>query len=162
MDSIAPCTPEVCTPGVVVFDPVGFVQSYPAFATVPQVSLESNFQLATLFLNNGCCSVVQDAPTRAQLLNLITAHVTALLNGVNGKPPTGAVGRVSQGTEGSVTATLDYSSTTTESEAFWTQTQWGAFYWRATLPYRLARYVPPQRQCHGYGGLGYYGGGYYL
>lgn len=153
MDTIAPCTPQVCTPGVVVFDPVGFVASYPAFATVPAAALSMNFSLAELQLNNSCCSVVRDAPTRAYLLDLLTAHITALLNGANGKPATGAVGRVSDATEGSVSASLEYS---TEQNGVWyNQTTWGAMYWQATLRFRLARYVPPRR-CGTWGGGNYF------
>ena len=98
------------TPGIVTFNAQAFAAAYPAFAFLPQETLTNNFTLATMLLGNSYCSVVQDAPTRANLLNLITAHVTALLNGAWGKPPSGAVGRVISGTEGSVTAQIEWSS----------------------------------------------------
>lgn len=129
-------------PGIVTFDPAAFIAAFPAFTQVPAPALTANFNLATLLLDNSTCSVVQDAPTRAQLLNLITAHITALLNGVNGEPPQGVVGRVSSATEGSVSVQTEML-TQTESAAYWNQTQWGALYWRTTAQYRTARYFPP-------------------
>lgn len=127
--------------GIVTFDPDAFTTQYPAFAKVTSVALQNNFNLATLQLNNSWCSVVQDEPTRQMLLYLLTAHITALLNGVNGKGPAGIVGRVSSATEGSVTASVDYLSNPTEAEAYLTQTPWGAQFWRSTVTYRTAQYV---------------------
>lgn len=54
---------------------------------VVSAALASNFTIACLMLNNSVCSVVQDAPTRASLLNLLTAHITALLSGANSNAP---------------------------------------------------------------------------
>lgn len=128
------------TPGIVTFDPAAFIAAYPAFATVPTSALQSNFNSATLMLSNSWGSIVRDEPTRAQLLNLLTAHITALLNGVYGEGPSGAVGRVSAGTEGTVSATIDYL-TQSESAAYFSQTPWGAQFWQSTVIYRTARYV---------------------
>lgn len=130
------------TPGIVVFDPAAFVADFPAFATVSTSALTFNFNLATLQLNNSYCSIVQDEPTRAQLLNLLTAHITALLNGVNGESPTGVVGRISSATQGSVSVQTEFKSDS-EAASYFNQTQWGATFWRATAIYRTARYVPP-------------------
>ena len=148
------CAATPVTPGIVTFDPVAFQSAFPAFALVPGAALSANFTFATLLLNNSCCSVVCDAPTRAQLLNLIVAHITALLNGVNGQAPGGAVGRIASATEGSVSATTEMM-TQTESAAFWNQTQWGAMYWRMTAQYRTARYFPPRSDCYGYQSSGW-------
>lgn len=136
------CTPQPVTPGIVTFDPAAFIVAYPAFATVPSPVLTANFMLATLMLNNSCCSIVQDAPTRAILLNLITAHITALLNGENGQPPQGIVGRINSASEGSVSVGTEMLAKT-ESASYWQQTQYGSIFWQATLVYRTARYVPP-------------------
>lgn len=149
--SIAPCSPVSVTPGVVVFDYDVFIVRYPSFATVAEAVLQQNFNQAELMLNNSCCSVVRDAPTRQILLNLATAHITALLNGVNGQPPQGIVGRVSQGTEGSVSVQAEFEAKS-ESAAYWAQSPWGLQFWISTLKYRTARYVPPA--CQPYFGWG--------
>lgn len=130
------------TPGIVAFDPTAFIAAFPSFTTVPAQALTANFNLATLYLNNSYCSVVQDEPTRAQLLNLATAHITALLNGVNGQPPGGTVGRISGATQGSVSVQMEFK-TDSEAASFWQQTQWGAMFWAATAVYRTMRYVRP-------------------
>lgn len=127
------------TPGIVVFDPAAFIAAYPAFSTVPTPALINNFTAATLMLNNGWGSIVRDAPTRALLLNLLTAHITAILNGTNGGP-SDVVGRLSAATEGSVSATIDYL-TQSEAAAYFSQTVWGAQFWQSTVIYRTARYV---------------------
>lgn len=130
------------TPGIVAFDPAAFIAVFPSFSTVPAAALTANFNLATLYLNNSYCSVVQDEPTRAQLLNLATAHITALLNGVNGQPPGGTVGRISNATQGSISVQMEFK-TDSEAASFWQQTQWGVLFWTATAVYRTMRYVKP-------------------
>lgn len=169
--SVAPCpAPTPPALGVVVFDLAAFRAQYPAFASVPDAAVNFNFTLAELMLNNSCCSVVTDANQREMLLNLLTAHITALLNGVNGQAPSGAVGRVATGTEGSITVGLEYATTTSQSMAYFTQTSWGAQFWQATVGYRTMRYIPaPQRNYGpfpfyaepgfiGFGGPGFNGG----
>lgn len=140
---ISPCASVPVTPGIVTFDAAAFKVAYPAFAGLSDPVLTANFGMATLQMNNSCCSAVKDAPTRALLLNLLVAHISALLNGANGQPPQGIVGRVSQASEGAVSVSADYSSSVNDSEAYYIQTPWGAQYWQSTLPYRTARYIPP-------------------
>ncbi len=105
--------------------------------------LAQNFQLATLQLNNSIASIVQDAPTRAYLLNLLVAHITQLTYGIDGQAPTGIVGRISSATQGSVSVQTQFK-TQSEAAAYYVQTQWGATYWQSTAIYRTARYVVPR------------------
>lgn len=144
--AIDPCpAPAVPVKGVVRFVPSDFRESFPEFESVADPRLQLQFNNATLLLNNSCGSYVCDAALREHLLNLLTAHLAALFDGVNGQPPSGAVGRVSRATEGSVTAELDFSATNTE--AFYVQTQWGALYWAATARFRSFVYVPAPLAC---------------
>ena len=140
---------DAVTPGIVTFDPTAFRTAFPAFASISDAILNGNFTYATLLLNNSCCSVVKDAPTRAQLLNLIVAHITSLLNGANAQPPQGVVGRIANASEGSVSVGTEML-TLSESAAYWNQTPWGAMYWRMTAQYRAATYIPPVCD-YGYG-----------
>lgn len=156
--SIEACVPAVPTPGTVVFNQTEFLALYPVFTT-QTAALQGNFNLATLFLNNNCGSAVCDAPTRQQLLYLLTAHITALLNGAGTTPATGLVGRVSGATEGSVSVEteLGLANTTSAYVASLTQTQWGLLYLAMTVQYRSMRYLaPPQAN---YGPPGWYGFG---
>ena len=143
---ISPCSSTPITPGIVTFDPAAFALAFPAFATVPPAALTTNFNLACLQLNNTCGSVVCDAPTRALLLNLITAHITALLNGANGDPPGGLVGRISSAQQGSVNVQTEFA-TQSEAAAYYAQTQWGAMYWQSVARFRTARYISPRSDC---------------
>ena len=111
--------------------------------------LAQNFQLATLQLNNSYGSIVQDAPTRAYLLNLLVAHLTQLIYGIDGQAPTGVVGRISSANQGSVSVQTEFQ-TQSEAAAFYVQTQFGAIYWQSTAIYRTARYVVPS--CYGSSG----------
>jgi len=135
------------TPGIVTFDPAAFKSAFPAFSTVPDAVLTFNFNLATIQLNNSYGSVVKDAPTRAQLLNLVTAHITALLNGMNGQAPTGTVGRVANASQGSVSVQLEFR-TDSEAASFYAQTTWGSLFWQLTALYRTFRYASRAHHNH--------------
>lgn len=53
---------------VVIFDPEAFKLAYPQFAAVSDAMLTNYFNLATLYLSNTDCSIVQDIPKRTMLL----------------------------------------------------------------------------------------------
>lgn len=145
--TIAACPPSSpVVHGVVVFVPADFKQAYTEFATVADARLTENFNIATLQMNNSCRSRVMDAAKRETLLNLLTAHITALRDGVNSQPPAGVVGRVSSATEGSVSVSADMG-TMVYGQAYYMQTQWGALYWQSTAPYRTMVYVPAPVVC---------------
>jgi hypothetical protein len=161
--SIAPCPPS--TPpqhGVVVFDSAAFKTAFPRFSTVADGALAVNFNLATLQLNNSCGSRVCDAAMRETLLNLLVAHITQLLNGIDGLPPAGIVGRISSAQEGSVKVDADMG-TMVYGQAYYMQTQFGALYWQSTAAFRQALYVPAPPVCADFAGLppGFQGFGCY-
>jgi hypothetical protein len=128
---------------VVRFDPAEFVAVYPAFATLSNAQMQAAFDVAAIFLNNSCCSVVQDANLRQRLLYMATAHVCALIYGENGKPPAGIVGRVDKAAEGTVSVSASYASEMSMSEAYFSQTPYGAMFWQATVAFRSMAYFPP-------------------
>jgi hypothetical protein len=130
------------TPGIVTFNAAAFIQAFPAFSSVNPAQLASNFAFATLQLDNSLCSVVQDVNVRAALLNLLTAHITALLNGENGDAAPSTVGRISSATQGSVNVQTEFDAKTF-SEAYYAQTKYGLQFWQSTARFRTARYVPP-------------------
>lgn len=146
--------------GVVQFDAAEFVAIYPEFnvAPVTNANLLYNFGLASILLNNSCCSVVQDANIRMALLYLLTAHMTALGQGSGGQAPSGIVGRVDSAAEGSVNVSASYATEVSQSMAYFIQTKYGAEFWALTATYRTARYFPPLNQCvdAGYGPGGPY------
>lgn len=152
--SISPCPvpAPVVVKGVVVFEPAAFKALYPAFATVADGVLTGYFSIATIFLNNSCCSVVQDATVRERLLNLLVAHIAALLSGENGKPPSGIVGRVDNAREGTVSVSASYASEMSMTEAYFAQTPYGVMFWQGTLAFRTMMYFPaPANVCFGRG-----------
>lgn len=133
--------------------PADFVAAYPAFATLTNVQMQSAFDVAVLFLNNSCCSVVQDANVRERLLYMLTAHVCALIYGENGNPPSGIVGRVDSAREGSVSVSAAYANDMSMSEAYFSQTPYGAMFWQATVAYRMGGYFTPGPSGACIGGL---------
>lgn len=144
--TIAACPPN--TPpahGVVVFVPATFRVDFPMFTTVTDAALRMNFAIAELALNNTCRSIVMDANKRETLLNLLVAHITALLNGVSGAPPAGIVGRIASATQGTVSVAAEYVAGA--AAAWFIQTQWGAVFWQLTLQYRTFRYIPAPNVC---------------
>lgn len=150
---ITPCPPRApVTRGIVTLDPVAFKVAFPSFATVGGAALQFNFAAAELFLNNTCGSVIKDAVLREKLLNWLTAHVTALFNGVDGQIPGGLVGRISDAAEGSDSVSASFPEN--PSGAWFNQTPWGALYWAAILPWRTFRYAVPPATCADYPGGG--------
>lgn len=124
----------------VVFDPTAFKARYPEFAAVADATLTACFNEAGLYLSNADNSPVQNITRRATLFNMLTAHVAYLggLLSADGMPR--PVGRVSQASEGSVSAGFEYL--TPGTAAWFTQTQYGAAFWQATSSLRGMRYVP--------------------
>lgn len=124
----------------VVFDPAAFKAHYPEFAAVADTTLAACFTEAGLYLSNADNSPVQNLTRRATLFNMLTAHVAYLggLLSADGMPR--PVGRVSQASEGSVSAAFEYL--TPGTAAWFTQTQYGAAFWQATSSLRGMRYIP--------------------
>ena len=124
---------------IVAFNATTFRARYPEFSAVPSATLVAYFNEATLFLDNTDGSPVTNLTRREALLNMLTAHIGALSGALSHDGQSQAVGRVSSGSEGSVSATMEYLTPGTHS--WFTQTQYGAAYWQATLAYRTFRYV---------------------
>lgn len=150
---IAACPPN--SPpvhGVVTFDADVFKAAYPAFSTVDAAALTLNFAYATIILNNTCRSIVVDATVRETLLNVLVAHITALLQGVNGAPAAGVVGRVASAGQGTVNVGVEFLGTL--NEQWYLQTQWGVLFWQLTAQLRTFHYIPAPAQCYGGPGFG--------
>ncbi|QMV32337.1 hypothetical protein T2_00020 [Ralstonia phage Elie] len=133
--------------GVVVFDPAAWRLKFPEMAGCTDAQLNGWFVQAETILDNTDGSIVVDTVQRAQMFDLLVAHL-AVLNGAT-RPSTGAPpGRLSSATEGSVSSQFTY---TTEpvgaSQAWFTQTRYGAQYWMMTARYRSMRYIASQRSC---------------
>ena len=126
----------------VVFDPAAFKGRYPEFAAVANPTLAACFDEAGLYLSNSDNSPVQNLTRRATLLNMLTAHVAYLggLLSADGMPR--PVGRVSQASEGSVSAAFEGVPPTPGSGAWFQQSQYGAAFWQATSSLRGMRYIP--------------------
>jgi hypothetical protein len=123
----------------VVFDPVAFKARYPEFSAVSVPLLSAFFTESTLYLSNSASSPVQDLVRRALLLNMLTAHVATLGGALSADGLPLPVGRVSNGTEGSVSAAFAYMAPGTHE--WFTQTAYGAAFWQATINIRSFRYV---------------------
>jgi hypothetical protein len=147
---VVPC-PTPCPPitrGIVQFDATEFNSQYPEFAGLASGVEQVAFNDATFLLNNSCASAVQDANQRLILLYTLTAHVLLIDRGTNDgagnvTTPQGIVGRIATAAEGSVNVGAEYSTTVTQSEAYFIQTKYGAKFWQQTAQYRTMHYVGP-------------------
>lgn len=145
--AIEPCPPSTpITRGVVVFEPAAFKTLFPRFVTVADVILTLNFAAAEMLVKNSCCSRVVDAVKRERLLNLLVAHITQLLNGIDGQPPSGIVGVVNDATEGSVSVSTELGDIPFTA-VYFAQTPWGLLFWQLTAPFRQFVYVPADPTC---------------
>lgn len=123
--------------GVVVFDPEAFKAEYPVFADVPDAALGRMFRVACLLVDNTPASPIpltgpEPLPEpRRELLYLALAHMQELEGrGMD------VVGRVASASQGSVSVSFETLGGN-DSAQWWQQTQYGALFWRASLPYRL-------------------------
>lgn len=154
--TVQACPPSTpITHGVVVFVPADFIVAFPMFATVAPAALSMSFAIATTQLSNSCGSRVKDANKRELYLNLLTAHITQLKDGINGQPPAGIVGRVDKATEGSVNVSAVMDTSGVYGKDYYAQTQFGLDYWMATVWARRGRYIAPPPVCADFnGGIG--------
>lgn len=129
---------------VVVFDQVAFLTRYPEFtatlALYPTAAQSCFNEAGAVYLDNRDCGRVP-VPPRDTLLNMLTAHLLALYFGINGQPPSRAVGRVASAGQGSVNVSMGMGPAN-DQKAWYEQTMYGAAYWRASMGYRLAMIVP--------------------
>lgn len=139
---------------MVVFVPADFKTAFPSFVAVADASLAMAFDFATLQLNNGCGSRVCDAVLRQKLLNLLTAHIAAMVFGENGNPAPGIVGRIDKATEGSVSVSAAMDTSGVYGKDYYAQTQWGIMYWMSTARYRTMLYIPAPVVCADLAGMG--------
>jgi hypothetical protein len=140
-------------PNVVIFDYPHWMACFPEFAAVTQPRAQMFFNTATMFCDNTPCSPVPAQEPRCSYLDLLTAHIAALNGGLTAcgfitpGQGVGMVGRISSATEGSVSITSEYGSGGSggPSEAWYSQTAYGALYWAATAQFRMFQYhIGPQ------------------
>lgn len=139
--------------GVVVFNYPAWLVAYPEFGNVQMGQAQEFFNRITA---GGLCDNTPTSPivnlfTRTILLNAAVAHFAYLFTPQadgNIRP----VGRISSAAEGSVNVSLDSIVPQTDTEAFWSQTNYGAYFWVASLPYRSFKYYPGVQPSIGGGG----------
>lgn len=128
-----------------------FIAAFPEFTNPPgptETAVTTVYEpLAEVYCRNDGGGPVTSATLQIALLNMMTAHVTALLfgmpnyaGGVWTFQPSPLVGRVNQASEGSVSVSVDMPSS--PNSAWFNQTKYGAMYWQAILPLRLGKYIP--------------------
>jgi hypothetical protein len=74
---------------------------------------------------------------------MLTAHIAALYapSTASGSSPATPPGRISNASEGSVSAAFELN--TPQAAAWYAQTKYGVSFWAATAPFRTMHYVPP-------------------
>jgi len=136
--------------GVVTFVYTDWIAQYPQLASISSGAAQGFFNQACLFCDNTPLSIICNLTERTTLLYMVTAHLAQLFGIVNGQVPSGLAGRISNAGEGSVSIGLDYAAATTNLQAFFNQTSYGAAYWAATTKYRTMMYVPNRFNRFGY------------
>lgn len=121
------------TENVVVFVPSEFKELYPQFSKYTDNQLNNFFYESELLFNNSERSCIKDLNRRKALLFMIVAHLAQLQSNVDAGNT--SVGRVASATEGSVSVSLDYGSSS-DASRWWLQTPYGAKFWQFTAQYR--------------------------
>lgn len=119
-------------------------------ARYPELSSSVSTQLyaaywgeATIFHSNNGNGPVADINQQLALLNMVVSHIATRYANINGvaPSPTQPPGRISSATEGSVSASFDFT-VPPGSAQWWNQTKYGSDYWLAMAPYRTMHYRP--------------------
>ena len=128
---------------VVTFDPTAFKAEYPEFAAVTDARATVMFTMAEQsMLDNTDNSPVMDVDFRTQLFYMLVAHLLTILGAAPTTPTNTPPGRISQATEGTITAAFEYVMPVGSAIAPWfLQTKYGAMYWTFTAPFRSMKYA---------------------
>jgi hypothetical protein len=134
-----------------VFSYDAFTTMFPEFlATVSEPQALAYWNMATLYHRNDGGGPVTTVSEQASLLNMLTAHIAALLApDAEGNPASPIVGRLTSFSEGSAGGAADYRGT--QAASWYTQTKYGTLYWEAMSAQRTAFYTPGRRRFFGYG-----------
>jgi hypothetical protein len=127
---------------VITFDVAAFRAAYSQFSDITDGQLENFWNVACLInQTNTDASLVSDLEARRVLLNMLVCHLCTLYQRGDG-----AVGTVSNATEGSVStgfAAIPY----TQANWWYLQTRCGAAYWMAMAPYRTGGMYFAYKHC---------------
>lgn len=132
---------------IATFDYASWVTLFPEFSYLAEEQLTAYYDLAGQFHANDGSGPVCRPASQANLMNLMTAHLCALMAGGppdqsgNAQPPREIVGRIGNATEGSVSVGID-NNYPPGSAQWYQQTKYGSMYYMATGPYRTMRYIP--------------------
>ena len=139
----------------VVFNYQEWQEMFPALAGIPDSQVINNFWVrAQGICANSLTNPVAGLPagTLKLALYLLTAHIAQLNAPLDGQPASTLVGRINSATQGSVTVQADYATDGGPSEAWFSQTKYGAEYWTLTARTRTAFYIArPTRVPFGFG-----------
>ena len=125
---------------VFVFDSTEFKTIYTQFSARTDAQLNWFFEeVESDVLDNSETSCIS-LKTRRKLFFLLVAHKAELQNRID-SGNTGMVGRISSASEGSVSVTTDYSTSSTALAQWLNQTPYGAEYYALTARYRTALWV---------------------
>ena len=139
---------------VAVFNLGVFLARYPEFTnfnTARPGALLSMFSEAGLYLTNSAtgCSPVPDIGQRSVLLNMVTAHIAYIGGALQADGQARPVGRISDASEGSVSASFADVAATPGTGAWYAQSQYGAAFWQATANLRGFNYRPRPTNLNG-------------
>lgn len=132
-------------------DYTAWLALFPEFTPVgsgPVTSAQytAQFALSNLYISNLDSSPVTNLAIRAQIINLVVAHLAYMAYGASNVPGGASplVGRIESAAEGSVNVKTAYAASS-GSRAWWDQTKYGASAWQAMAPWRTARWIQAPR-----------------
>lgn len=131
------------------FDYNKWIGWYPEFAGCSPQQGAAWFARAHLYCKNNAWNPVYFDGILEQLLYMVTSHLGAMYAprgdggcyAASGTPAPPIVGRISSASEGSVSLSSEWDGSGSPSEAFFTQTKYGAEYWQATAGVRTMHYA---------------------
>lgn len=130
---------------VVTFNAATWKAVFPEFSSVPDPVSTGYFLRAQLLFTNTQGNPAFPDGNMEMLFLLLVSHIATLSGPADesgNTPPPGPqlVGRLTSASQGSVSVGAQWDGSGSPSEAWFTQTKYGAEFWQATAQYRTARY----------------------
>ena len=143
----------------VTFDPNAWAAAYPQFSNIASATLTGVvLPLAQVYCRNDGGGPIDDENMQTQALWLMVAHCAQILFGSTIQPLSSVVGRVSNASQGSVSVSTSWPAASSITDAWLSQTQYGAAFLAlvnsVTLGFYAAKQTPLYKPYIYGGGFG--------
>jgi hypothetical protein len=141
--------------GVVPFDYSYWLRTFPELSSIGEEQAQGFWEMAGVLFRNDYSSPEPDFPTRAIILNALTAHMAASFGGPMGGGGLGSTlaGAITSKSVNGVSVGSQGYPGIGGTQLWYLSTRYGALFWKLTAAYRTMHYIPGPSRFPEYGGF---------